>query len=721
MWATLFFYTRRSTLILLFLSLAFPVAAGDTQERNLSPLPPAPAQNPSKVEIGRILFHDLRLAGDATTSCSYCHIPSKSFSDGIALSIGYPSTLYFRNTPSLYNTVFKEHLYWDGRFPGKDLTSVIRDHLAEAHFMNSDGRLLIEKMRQVPEYEKTFRNIYEKDPTYSEILDVLAAYVRSLVSQDSPFDRYLKGDKRALGRNARKGYTLFIGKAGCVRCHNGPLLSDGGFHNRNVPENPQVIANPIRHITFRRFFKDFGMREYARLREDVGLYAVTKKSEDHKKFKTPSLREVAKTAPYMHNGIFKTLSDVVAFEGPDLSQREVGYITAFLKTLTGSQESPATPVIPKYAARSLRPHPQEKTPPVAPQTKKTTTPENFPPLGPLPPLKIPSDNPITERKVMLGQMLYFDTRNSGNRSIHCGLCHNPSLGWGDDYDIAQGYPGTQHWRNSQTLLNSAYFSKLSWDGSKSTLEEQIRIAIIENIAGNGDPSMIEERLAQAPIYVSLFKEVFGTDRPQFEGVVKAIAAFTRSVPISKNVPFDRYARGEKNALSDSAKRGLELFNGKAGCIQCHNGPLLSDEDFHATGVPENPIFEKDPLVQVALRFERVARGASEDIYRGSGQDLGLFLSSKRNEDMGKFRTQTLRELTQTQPYMHNGVFWTLPEVIEFYNKGAGDHPNKSPKLRPLNLSAPEKEDLLAFLKSLSGDPIPAKIPLLPGYPGTTHK
>ncbi|MFH2203292.1 MAG: cytochrome c peroxidase [Elusimicrobiota bacterium] len=696
---------------LLALLLAGPAAAGE-----LAPLPPVPELDSAEVALGRTLFFDFRLSGDATTACSMCHNPDYAYTDGLELSEGYPSTLYFRNTPTTFNTSFKQHLYWDGRFPASDLNSVIRDHLSEAHFMQADGRLLVERLRQIPDYVRDFQNVYGGEPDYGKLLKALTAFVNSQVSKDVPLDRYLKGDKGALSAPAKRGLELFSGKGGCIRCHSGPLLSDGKFHDRKVPDNPEIIRSPRRQIVFRRFFRTLGIVGYQNLKRDLGLYAVTKKPEDTGKFKTPSLREAARTAPYMHNGSLKTLGEAVAFEGPELSAGEREDVVEFIKALSGSAEPDERPRVPSYAALPLEEAARPPAPPAAAPKKKKPA-----PLAPLPPVPVPPDNPQTPAKVELGQMLFFDTRISGNRENSCATCHNPEAGWGDGYDIAHGYLGAQHWRNSQTLLNSAYYAKLEWDGGRTTLEEQARGAILSNINANGDPAMIEERLAQAPIYVEKFRAVFGTDRPHFEDMIKAIAAFERAAPVSRDTPFDAYLRGDKRALTPEARRGLRLFKGKAGCFRCHNGPLLSDEDYHATGVPDNPAFRRDPLKQITMRYILASQGVPEDFYRTAARDPGLYLITKREHDIGKFRTPSLRELKHTAPYMHNGVFATLRNVLDFYDRGGGDFAGKTPLLLPLRLTDKEKTDLVAFLESLSGEPVLVKAPELPGYPGSTHK
>lgn len=340
-------------------------ALGHSQsEKDLAPLPQPPTLKAEEVDLGKRLFFDTRLSGDATLSCASCHAPEKAFADGQALSAGYPSTLYFRNTPSLLNTAFKKLVYWEGRLPGSDLPTVVRDHLSEAHFMQADGRLIIERLRQVPEYEESFKKTYGGEPSYGKILNALSAYVKSLRSEGAAIDRFLSGDDGALAAEARRGLDLFKGRAGCIRCHQGPLLTDEGFHGLGVPENPEIFNEPLRHITFRRFFKTLGVEGHSRLNRDVGRYAVTKEDKDKGKFKTPSLREVAGTAPYMHNGIFKTLEDVMEFynrggnksgalQPLGLTDQEKKDLIAFLAALSGKEAAVEPPPRPEYQVRSL--------------------------------------------------------------------------------------------------------------------------------------------------------------------------------------------------------------------------------------------------------------------------------------------------------------------------------------------------------------------------------
>jgi cytochrome c peroxidase len=327
-----------------------------------------------------------------------------------------------------------------------------------------------------------------------------------------------------------------------------------------------------------------------------------------------------------------------------------------------------------------------------------------PPLATLPRPPIPADNPMSPEIVELGKKLFWDGRLSGNGTMGCVACHQPDLGWGTGGPISFGYPGAQHWRNSQTVLNSAYYNKLFWEGSASSLEGQAPDAAEGGVAGNGDGAMMEMRLRFVPEYVAAFREVFGTDWPHIAQAWQAVAAFQRTIVTdAAKVPFDRFLAGDAAAMSEAAQRGLELYDGKAGCIACHNGALASDQRYYATGVPTAPEFAEDEQFQITLRWELYQKGVAEEVYRAGAEDLGLFHVTKRPEDKGKFRTPSLRELRWTAPYMHNGVIATLPEVVDFYDAGGGAAANKTPLLRPLGLSDAEKADLVAFLEALSMD------------------
>jgi cytochrome c peroxidase len=344
-----------------------------------------------------------------------------------------------------------------------------------------------------------------------------------------------------------------------------------------------------------------------------------------------------------------------------------------------------------------------------------------PRLAPLPPVPEPPDNKITPAKAELGKLLFFDPKITGDASLSCGDCHEPRQGWGLADTISRGYPGTVHWRNSQTAVNSVYLSKLFWQGDAGSPESQAQAANTGAVAGNGSNDVMEARLRQTPEYVKRFKEAFGTERPLMVDAWYAIATFERAMLVQKDNPLDRYLKGDKSALSAKAVKGKQLFEGKANCIQCHNGPLLTDEKYHNLGVPRPKEFEESGLYQVTYRWEIYQKGLHEKKYREWKDDPGLYFSTKREQDAGKFRTAPLRYIKYTAPYMHAGQLFTLEEVIDFYDKGGGENEftkrygNKSKLLKPLNLAKDEKEALVAFLEELSGEEIRMAVPKVPLY------
>jgi len=338
---------------------------------------------------------------------------------------------------------------------------------------------------------------------------------------------------------------------------------------------------------------------------------------------------------------------------------------------------------------------------------------SHPPLATLGPVPDPADNRMTPEKIALGEKLFWDGRLSGNGAMPCSSCHLPDAGWGTGGAISFGYPGTQHWRNSQTIVNSAYYNKLFWDGSVGSLEDQAKGAAGGAVGGNGDGSMMEMRLRFVPDYVAAFKKIFGTEMPNSAQAWQAIAAYERTIVSDPaKVPFDRFLAGDKKAMSKAAKRGMGLFNKQAGCISCHNGALASDQRFYNIGVPTAPEFASDELFQITQRWEIYQKGTSEATYRHTGTDPGLYLKTKRPDDIGKFRTPSLRELRWSGPFMHNGTMETLNDVVAFYNAGGGD--GQTAGLQPLGLSDKDQADLVAFLESLSMDkPLLKAEPALP--------
>ncbi len=311
-------------------------------------------------------------------------------------------------------------------------------------------------------------------------------------------------------------------------------------------------------------------------------------------------------------------------------------------------------------------------------------------IGPLPKLK------TDILKAELGKRLFFDKRISGDAGIACSSCHMPEHGFGHPDALSPGYPGNGHFRNSPTLINTAHKKIWNHDGRLGTnLNDVTRGMLTETYIMNMDMRIMQERLKQDPDYVRMFKEA-GYGEPSNGSVRKAIPEYLKTLT-SRGSDFD------KGKMSSSAKRGQKLFTGKAGCVACHNGSNFTDGKAHNTGVPENLDVFLDPMNHQAFLAYGIFMGL-ENLYNLK-RDPGAHVHSHKADgsDMGKFMTPSLRELTYTAPYMHNGMVNTLNDVVEFYNQGGGQDSHKSDKLKPLNLSKSEKKDLVAFLKSLSGD------------------
>ncbi len=284
---------------------------GAAAEPDIGPLPRRPAPNPKAVEMGKRLFFDARVSGDEVLSCASCHDPELGWGDGQPLSAAYPGTDYFRNAPTLLNSVYKDMFAdvswgWDGRM-GANMNDVMRDQITESTIMNLDMRLLHERMKQDPVYVEMCQEVYGGECSSGKARNALVAFLETLVSTDTPFDQ------GALSPLARQGMALFKGKGGCVSCHNGPYFSDGKPHNTGVPENLEVFQKPVRHLTYQAVLNTHGTPRSMRWRRDVGYFIVSKNLADVGKFITPTLRELTYTGPYMHNGVFKTLDEVIEF------------------------------------------------------------------------------------------------------------------------------------------------------------------------------------------------------------------------------------------------------------------------------------------------------------------------------------------------------------------------------------------------------------------------
>jgi cytochrome c peroxidase len=331
-------------------------------------------------------------------------------------------------------------------------------------------------------------------------------------------------------------------------------------------------------------------------------------------------------------------------------------------------------------------------------------------LAPLPPPPSPAENPTTSEKVELGKKLFFDRRLSGDGTMSCATCHDPENGFADGLPVSLSYPTTRNWRNSPGLINAAYRKTLFRDGRAASLEEQALFPMMSPFEMNRNLDYLEEVLKTVPAYVDAFRSVFGGEITR-QRAAMAIAAFERTL-VSRDTPLDRFLRGERDAFTPLQRAGYELFAGKAGCTACHHGPNLEDGKFHRLGVPEDPNAREDPRVLATARF--VGKVSGFPGYRDLREDPGRFLVTKDPADRKAFATPPLREAAATAPYMHNGALRTLDDVIDFYDRGGGDDPGKSPLLRPLGLSKEEKAALREFLSTgLSGKSPGVRPPALP--------
>jgi len=322
--------------------------------------------------------------------------------------------------------------------------------------------------------------------------------------------------------------------------------------------------------------------------------------------------------------------------------------------------------------------------------------------------EIPADNPITAERVALGRKLYFDTRLSTDGSVACASCHAPSHGFADPRGkTSPGVGGALGTRNAPTVLNAAFLATQFWDGRAPTLEAQAVLPLTNPIEhGFADSGAVVAKLEALGDYGPIFASAFGDSAISAERVAQAIASFERTI-VDLNAPIDRFLRGDASAISDSAKRGWELFNGKARCSTCHGYveaiPLFTDDDFHNLGVGATRI---DFAAAAREAASAAAAGKSLDgllLSDAELSELGRFAVTREDRHLGAFKTPQLRNIALTPPYMHDGSEPTLASVMELYDRGGNANPYLDGGMRPLGLSAEEKADLVALLESFTSD------------------
>lgn len=315
---------------------------------------------------------------------------------------------------------------------------------------------------------------------------------------------------------------------------------------------------------------------------------------------------------------------------------------------------------------------------------------------------LPPNNPMSTDKVELGRTLFFDLRLSSDNTVSCATCHFPQAAFSDNRQVALGVGMAAGDRNSPTIINRAFSREQFWDGRAGSLEEQLKLPLINpKEMAMSSHELLVSKVAGIKGYRSWFKRVFARE-VNMDDLARAIAAFERTV-VSGNSRYDEFKAGNQQALNEAEKRGLALFEGRARCTQCHSGPNLTDEKYHNLGVD----------------------------WDNNRVDLGRYKVTGDEQDIGAFKTPTLREVANTAPYMHNGAFATLQEVVTLYNRGGVANPFLDVEMRrpnrtleqlleyyekkearkklpaeedliKLDLTEQEQADLVAFLGTLSG-------------------
>ena len=324
--------------------------------------------------------------------------------------------------------------------------------------------------------------------------------------------------------------------------------------------------------------------------------------------------------------------------------------------------------------------------------------KGFQDIGKLGKVPFPDDNPYSKEKALLGKALFFDPRLSESGQIACASCHDSELGWADARRVSYGHNRQTGKRNSLSIINIGYHTTFFWDGRVTSLEQQAPIPLTDPVEMHSTEKQSVKNISKIKGYKELFERAFGSTQVTIERISQALATYQRTIISDKNTKFDRFISGESNKFTDEEVIGLHLFRTKARCINCHNTPLFSDQKFHNVGL---------------------------SLYGRPLEDLGLYNITKQPEDVGRFKTPSLREVGRTAPYMHNGLMPDLEGIINMYNVGMprpkrGDKykddplfPTTSPLLQPLNLTKDEKNALKAFLLTLSSPAFRERPPELP--------
>jgi cytochrome c peroxidase len=336
----------------------------------------------------------------------------------------------------------------------------------------------------------------------------------------------------------------------------------------------------------------------------------------------------------------------------------------------------------------------------------------------LPALVVPAENPITPDKVALGRKLFFDRRLSPNNTMSCAMCHVPEQGF-TAHELATpvGMEGRSVRRNAPTVLNAGFQERLFHDGREVSLEDQVWGPLLAtNEMGNPSIGFVVERIRALRDYTGLFEAAFGGKPASSERIGAALAAYERTL-VAGDSRFDRWRfGGDAPTLSDVERRGFALFVGKAHCAACHlvgeRDALFTDHRFHNTGIGWRQTYAVPERTRVEIApgvFAELDRKTVESFSEPPAKDVGRYEITLDPRDRWAYKTPSLRNVALTAPYMHDGSLATLEAVIEFYDRGGVDNPEKSPLVAPLGLEAEERAALVAFLRALTSSAAPALV------------
>lgn len=302
-----------------------------------------------------------------------------------------------------------------------------------------------------------------------------------------------------------------------------------------------------------------------------------------------------------------------------------------------------------------------------------------------------------KRVVELGKLLFFDNRLSGSNQISCATCHSPELHWADGKEVSLGHEQLPNIRNAPSLENVWIYNSFFWDGRAKTLVEQAEGPIAAHNEMNQDLKVLAKKLSKIKGYQPYFKAAFGSLKITNQRILESLATFQQTI-VSGETKFDRFLKGNQNALNNQELLGLHLFRTKARCMNCHNGAYFTDKQFHNIGLTE---------------------------YGTKNEDLGLYNVTKKPEDVGKFKTPGLRNVMQTGPWFHQGSVKNMDSLMVLYNMGMPEHvikpgqendlllPKNDKLVRGIMLNISERKALIAFLDALSSLPVLVKVERLP--------